>query len=320
MLLSITSIFVHVILPILLMIGVGALVNRHGRLNVGTLNRLSMYLLVPCFLFVKIYQSELSWSDIGEITYGTLLPVICLGLVLYLALSKRHDDGNTLAAILVGGLVFNAGNFGLPVAELYYEQHKAVFPGMKSPADGPAVQALIIMLSNISVWLLGYVVIALGKGKGIRGVLGFFRLPILYVVCAAFLFRETETTLPDFLFVPVRMLSEATVPVMLVTLGAQLAKDAHWPNWRLIGPAMVIKLLLLPAVTAAFVYFLGLWPWPGAQLIIASAAPTAVNTLLLSLELEGDAQTAADCVFWTTVAASITMTTVLVVVEHFAGI
>jgi hypothetical protein len=42
--------------------------------------------------------------------------------------------------------------------------------------------------------------------------------------------------------------------------------------------------------------------------------------LLLSLELEGDAQTAADCVFWTTVAASITMTTVLVVVEHFAGI
>lgn len=314
------DIFVNVVMPVLLLAGLGTLLNRRHRLQVETLNRVSMYVLVPSFLFVKVYESTLSWSGIGQIAYGVFVPILILGIPLYAVLRRVSAPGNTCAALLVGGLVSNAGNFGLPVTQFFYASRGAIFPGMSSADDGEAVQALIIMLSNLSVWLLGYGVIAWAGGGGVRGMLGFFRLPMIYVLVAAFALRETDTQLPAPLFTPLKMLSGATVPVMLLTLGAQLAKSAHWPNWRHIGPAVVIKLLLLPAVTATFVWACGLWPWPGAQIVIASAAPTAINTLLLSLELDGDAQTAADCVFWTTLVAAITITGVLVAVEYCGAV
>ena len=46
----------------------------------------------------------------------------------------------------------------------------------------------------------------------------------------------------------------------------------------------------------------------------------AVNTLLITLELEGDAELAADCVFWTTVLSLFTVTIWLYVVESAGGL
>ena len=314
---DLAAIFLYVLLPILVMILLGALVNRRGRIQIDSLNQITIYLLVPSFLFEQVYDSTLSWADIAEITYGTSLPILLLGGMLLWTYRQCRIENNTIAALLLGGLVYNAGNFGLPITELFYQQHPNIFPGMDG--EGLSVQAMVIMLSNLSVWLFGYGVIAYGKGQGFRGALGFFRLPMAYTVIAAFTVRETGIPIPEFLLTPIEYLADATVPVMLLTLGAQLAKNAQWPSWRLIGPLMVVKLLLLPAVTAAVVYLLGMWPWPGAQLVIAAAAPTAVNTLILSVKLDGDRRTAADCVFWTTVGSAASVTLILVLVAYLGG-
>ena len=47
--------------------------------------------------------------------------------------------------------------------------------------------------------------------------------------------------------------------------------------------------------------------WPAELLILTAGVPTAVGTLLLTLELDGDADLAADCVFWTTVFSCATI-------------
>jgi predicted permease len=104
-----------------------------------------------------------------------------------------------------------------------------------------------------------------------------------------------------------------------VTLGAQLAQNARWPRWRVIVPLLLAKLLILPALMAGVVAIFGLWPWPGAMLIVASAAPTAVNTLLLTIEQKGDAELAADCVFWTTLLSAVSVTLVLAIVTALGG-
>ncbi|MDP7268180.1 MAG: AEC family transporter [Pirellulales bacterium] len=318
MIVSLSSIFLYVLLPILVMILLGVLVNWKRTLNIDSLNQLTIYLIVPAFLFEQVYDSSLSWGDITEITYGVFLPTTILGAILWWIYHRRGYPGSTTSALLLGGLVFNAGNFGLPLTQLFYEQHPDIFPGMNG--EGLSVQAMMIMLSNISIWLIGYGVIAFGKGQGFGGMLGFFRLPMIYTVLAAFAVRETQTNIPVYLLKVIEFLSHATVPIMLLTLGAQLAKNAQWPQWRLIGPAMVVKLLLLPALTGAIAWLFGLWPWPGAQLVIAAAAPTAVNTLIISLELDGDNRTAADCVFWTTIGSAVSVTAVLLLVVLLGGV
>jgi predicted permease len=90
---------------------------------------------------------------------------------------------------------------------------------------------------------------------------------------------------------------------------------------------LVIRLAVAPAIMAAMLYGLqfcgvrqlNLWPWPAELLILTAAVPTAVNTLLLTMELKGDAVLAADCVFWTTVFSCATITGWLVILRMMAG-
>lgn len=171
-------------------------------MHLPALSRLNIYLLVPALLFVKIYSSTLTWSQIGGIVAAVTLPTVLLGLPLYGFLRAAQAPPMTLAAVMIGGLVINAGDFGLPVAALLYESQSVRFPGMREAGDGVAVQALVVMMSNVAIWGLGYVILALAKGHGLRGAMGYFRQPMIYVIIVTFLLRDTATPLPGWLYGP----------------------------------------------------------------------------------------------------------------------
>ena len=53
-------IFLQVLTPILVMIGLGWLIDRRWHLNLETLVRLNMYLFVPAFIFYEVVSSTMS--------------------------------------------------------------------------------------------------------------------------------------------------------------------------------------------------------------------------------------------------------------------
>ena len=142
------------------------------------------------------------------------------------------------------------------------------------------------------------------------------------MIVAAFLIRDTAIDVPRWIAEAARVVAGGMMPIALITLGAQLASNpprVNWRRWRIVGAVTILKLAIVPAATWAMVWALGLWPWPGAVLVLASAAPTAVNTLLLTLELEGDPEIAAECVFWTTVLSAVTVTLWLAAIYSVGG-
>ncbi len=315
------QILYNILLPLLLMVGTGSLIQRYQPLSVETLARVSMWLLVPSFLLIKIYDSDIPWDEIRLIALVFLIVLGTLGVLLFAGGRALGAPNETVAAAILGSIVFNAGNFGIPVAHLLYVEGGALFGGQPDTDAGLQVQALVVMFSNLLIWCLGYVVLAVAKGGSAREALGLFKLPMPYALAAAFVLREIRLRsfdgvdfLPVWASFPLRSLSGALVPMMLVALGAQLARGARWRRWRAVAPIAVVKLLAVPAVIGAAVYAFGLWPWPGAQLIIGAAAPTAVNTLILTVELDGDADLAGDVVFWTTVFSGVTVAGVIAVV------
>jgi len=210
--------------------------------------------------------------------------------------------------LLLSAAVFNAGNFGIPVAERAFG------------AAGGAVQALVVMVSNLTMWGVGYTLMAAVNGGGVKdAILGYFKLPMVYMLVAAFALRGLHVPLHDSLHAALKMLADCLVPVALLTLGAQLMRQARWPNWRRVAPVLALKLVALPAVMAGVTIALGMWPWPGAQLIVAAAGPSAVNTILLTIEQGGDTELAAECVFWTTLFSAVTVTIVLALVKLYGG-
>lgn len=320
------QILYNILLPLLLMVGLGALIQRHRPLSVDTLARVSMWLLVPSFILIKIYDSNIPWGEIGLIAVVFLVVLGALGLLLFAGGRAMGAPNETVAAAILGSIVFNAGNFGIPVAHLLYVEGGTLFRGQPDTDAGLHVQALVVMLSNLLIWILGYMVLAVAKGGSARAAMGFFKLPMPYALVAAFVLREFRLRsfngvdfLPVWASFPLRSLSGALVPMMLVALGAQLTRGARWRRWREVVPVAFVKLLALPALIGVTVYAFGLWPWPGAHLIIGAAAPTAVNTLILTLELDGDAELTSDVVFWTTVFSGVTVAGVIAVVTSLGA-
>jgi len=299
--------FATVLSPILLLVGVGAVLQRRHPMPLREFAKWQIHLFVPAFLFDRVLGSELSWSEMGRILLAVLTVKAILGVLVYALLRWRGTPQRTLAPILLASVIFNAGNFGIPVAERAFG------------AAGGAVEALVVMASNLSLWGIGYALSSAITGGGWSGVLAYFRLPMVYVLALALLLRANGVRLPEPIAYAAHGLAEALVPLALITLGAQLASQARFPRWRAVGPVLLVKLLAMPVVAAGVVLGFGLWPWPGAQLIVAAAGPTAVNTLLLAMEQEADVELAADCVFWSTLCAAATVTIVLAVVRGQGG-
>lgn len=121
----------------------------------------------------------------------------------------------------------------------------------------------------------------------------------------------TPRALPVFVTKPAAYIAAGVIPVALFTLGARLATKPRWPRWKPVGLVLALRLIITPIQMTGILYALhktgyaslDLWGadgWPAQMLILTAAVPTAANTLLMTLELDGDADLAADCVFWTT--------------------
>ena len=306
----------------------GAVLRWKFRIDLGTLSKINIYFLLPAFVFDKVSTSQLQWTTMGGIMAISTTQVLVLG-VLVAGLGRLFGVGRkTLAAVALAVMFYNSGNYGLPLAELAFGQR------------GSAAQSFVMLTQNVLTFTVGLgIAVWAGAGSFGKGMITLFRLPVLPTLFLSLLAKwwldaDPSHELPKGLTAAVRYVANGLVPVALITLGAQLASNPRWPRWKPVGAVIVIRLVLAPIIMAGMLYGLhrlsgtgsmgqfvaglDLWPWPAQLLILTAAVPTAVNTLLLTLELEGDADLAADCVFWTTVFSSITIGAWLFIIEQVA--
>ena len=325
----ILSIFLDILLPIFVMVALGAWLRWKFSVDLATLTKLNIYLFVPAFVFDKVANSKLPWADMGGVVMMTLIQVILLGVIVWGIGRTLRISRKTLCAVALAVMFYNSGNLGLPLAQLAYPSTPgAVYPASK---DGGAVQAFVVLVQNVLTFTLGLGIAAAAHRASMAQVfIRILRLPVLYVLAAALTARiwldgAPARHLPALIARPTEFLSAGLVPVALVTLGAQLAVHPRWPRWKPVSLVVFLRLIFAPVQMVLLLWgfhtigwrALDLWPWPAELLILTAAVPTAVNTLLLTLELDGDATLAADCVFWTTICSCITISGWLLAIRLF---
>src|SRR5688500_7274359 len=337
----ILPILLDVLAPILLMIAAGALLRCHFDIDLGTLSKLNIYLLVPAFVFDKVSTSTLSWAQMGGVVTISIVQVVTLGLIIFGAGRLLRVNRKTLAAVALAVMFYNSGNYGLPLAELAFPGREQAARGLAQSADtvkdGGAVQAFVLMTQNILTYTLGLAIAAAAHPGGIgKSMLRIVRLPMLPTLAAALVARwwlhgGEDRALPIFISKTASYLADGLVPLALITLGAHLASNPRWPRWRPVSLVCLLRLGFGPIQMALLLFGFHLlgWPaldlwgqsgWPAELLILTAGVPTAVGTLLLTLELDGDADLAADCVFWTTVFSCVTIAIWLLILRlHFGS-
>jgi malate permease and related proteins len=311
------NLLLDILAPILLMVGLGALMRRKFKINVDTLSKVNIYLFTPAFIFDRVTRSKLHSADMAGIASYTAMLVVSLGLLVWALGRVRKLERRRLAALAMAAMFYNSGNFGLPLAELAYPHVDG--GGMK---DGAAVQTFVVLTQNVLTFTLG---LAIAAGAHAHTPMHIAKkmlsLPVLYTLTAALVGRhffgpESGRDMPALISNVSKYLGDGLVPVALITLGAQLASSARWPQWKDVSFAIFMRLIMGPVLMTGLLLlfhwrmpgtWLDLWPWPAESLILTAGVPSAINTLLLVLELDGDAELTADCVFWTTIASAVTI-------------
>lgn len=322
----IQNVLLNILGPILLLVLLGALCRWRFKIDVGSLSKLNIYLFVPAFFFDHVVNSQLRLSQALGVIVATVTQVLILGLLVWGVGRAFGASKRTIAAMATCVMFYNAGNYGLALSELAYP------PGTAGDRNGPAAQAFVVFCQNLLNFTVGLFIAGSAGGSSKKDSLKtFLRMPTLYTISIALIaryFRTEGYEIPKVINLTVGYLSKGLVPVALVTLGAQLAVKPRWPRWKPVSVALVIRLVFAPLQMIGLLYglhvlfrnrspVLDLWPWPAENLILTAGVPTAVNVLLVTLEVGGDAELTADCVFWTTVFSSVTITFWIVMMRAY---
>jgi hypothetical protein len=293
--------------PIFLLVLGGAIVQWRTPLDIKPLATLQIRVLVPAFLLVRLSESSLNWSDLSKVALGIALIKLGMAVVIILVSKLAKLSQSTTFVLLITTCVFNAGNFGIPVAERSFG------------TNGAAVEAVVVLMSNFSLWGIGYALMSARTSTGLSWVRQYFSLPMPYAFLLAIFLKVTGIRVPEPIWSPITWCANAVIPVALLTLGMQLAKQARLPSLKFICVVVIGKLILMPVMAAFICWLFGYWPWPAAQMILAAASPSAVNAVLLAIDQKADVERTTDAVFWTTAVSAITVPIVIWLLYAFGG-
>lgn len=289
-------IFADNILPVFLTAGVGFWLARYLHVDVRALSRVTLYALAPCLVFNLLVTSEINPDEFGRMALFAACTVLGVGLITWLAMLPMRLDRTLASTVLIVVMFANGGNYGLPLVLFAFGQEALVRA------------TIYFVVSVVLTYTVGIFVASSGQ-RGVRqALLGVFKAPVVYAVAAAIVVMVTGTTLPLPVMRPIKLLSDASLPTMLLVLGMQLERAAV-PN-RLLLVGMAAALRLVVSVLWAFVLapIVGISGAARQAGIIQAAMPTAVITTILAVEYKLDPAFVTGTVLLSTILSPLTLT------------
>ena len=306
LLLFILDIFTQICLPLVVVVGAGWLMDRKFGLDLQTLVKLNLYLLVPAFIFVRLLDTEMKGDEGGLVVMSVFAVLLLCGLLSFIVSRFLGLEVATRKAHALSSMLGNNGNFGIPLVTLAFGHEAA------------AVQVYALVTMNISTFTVGVFLANTNDTSGWRGHLkalkSTLRQPSLYAVAAALLCKSLDIPIQrmGWLWEPLDMVAAALVGFALLTLGVQLSQTRPALLQAPLLSALAIRLLAAPVLAWALLHFVPLPEAAKMVIILTSGAPVAVNSALLAHEFGGDRRFATASVFYSTLLSMVTVTLILV--------
>lgn len=310
-----------IVLPVMLLVGIGFTIQKRLGLHMPTMVRLNFYLVVPGIVYFSVVNSELAAGDVGKVV-GFTLGAMCVWAGLTYTVAKlRGVPADQRRAMLMTSIFYNSGNYGLPVQELAFRNTAFGSNGATS------LQVFVLIVQNMTTFSFG-VLLAAGKpadGQWRKTLLQIVRFPPIYALTAGLVTIFIRHQLGDNAGGVARFLSpfwdtvvfakSGFIVVALVTLGAQLAVVERGEGQGPVTTSVLLRLVAGPLVGFTLLKLLG-WTGPVAQvLLISTSMPTAVNCLLMCMEFDNHPAFVARSVFYSTLLSPITVTLTILLAQ-----
>lgn len=293
------GLFANNILPIFIASASGYLLAKYVRVNPRSISQLAFYIFSPCLVFKLLTSSQLDHSEILRMGGFAVAGVVIIGLLAWLVGKVFHFERRLLVAVLLAAMFGNSGNYGLSLNLFAF--------GM--PAMPYASLYFVVVL--LLMYTLGVFLASLGSA-GIKGsLLGLLKVPAVYATLAALAFNQFAWDLPLPLDRTVSLLGDATIPTLMVLLGAQLYHSQWNGQFLALGLANGMRLVVAPLIAIALALVFGLTGAAFQAGVAQSSMPTAVVMTILATEYNVEPSFVSSVVFTSTLLSPLTVTPLL---------
>ena len=276
----------YAVVPVFALISIGFCFAHWKKITLVPITELIVYLGTPSLVFTSLASRPIFLNDIFILAAGVLFIFTGVGFLigLYFSLFQFSSRGFALPVLFM-----NAGNMGIPLALFAFGE-----PGLQRAT-------LMFVIITFLQYSLGIYLLS-GRGNWTE----IFRLPLIYATIAGLILNLSRITIPELLFQPISMLGQATIPIMLVSLGYRL-HEFQSLKWRhAIGGALVR--IFGGFLTASIVVQLIAAEGVNRQvLLLYGALPAAVINFVLTEKYGKDPELAASIVVLSTFISMVTI-------------
>ncbi|USZ67190.1 AEC family transporter [Halorussus salilacus] len=311
---SLVSALTTAILPVLSVAAVGFLLGRVRDVDVDALGTITIYVLTPALVFYSLATSSLSGGLAARLVAGVAgftLAMVALSEGVGRLLGETEP---VLGSLVLSSSFPNAGNYGIPLAAFAFG------------AVGRSTAVLFIAVQSVLMYTVGVYLASRGEEITTRAaVTEVFKLPLVYAVLAAGLARWFGVVPPTDIAAmeTLRLVGDSAIPVMLLTLGIQLANTRHGASLSRVAVSNGLKLVVAPVVAVGVALAVGLPedPTVARVFVLECAMPAAVTPLILSIEYDEGAEGLtgpeyiSTAIFASTLASVVTLTTLIAVLQ-----
>src|SRR5450830_31068 len=284
-----------IILPVFVTIAIGyAYARWRGevvRSDMASVNRVSMEVLAPLLVFSALSSKDFDLLHNGWLILASVL--ISLGsavLAWPLASLLGYDKRTFLPPMMYN----NSGNMGLPLMLL------AFGPDSLSAAVALVTAATFVYFS------LGVKMLQHGRHEQRRkgSLLMLFQSPIMLAMIFGVLFALLHVPLPKPLFSAMKLLGDASIPIMLFALGVRMM-DISFKSWH-IGFIGAVTCPLVGLIMAFLLdRILPLTSTQQSQMYLFAALPPAVLCFMVAEQYRQEPEKVASIVLMGNLAALI---------------
>ena len=263
------------VIPVFLLIAAGFVFAHWKKINLTSVTEIIVYLGTPSLVFSSLAGKPLFATDIAVLSAGILLIFAIVGFFIrfYFLVSGFSSRGFALPTLFM-----NAGNMGIPLALFAFGQ------------AGLQRATLMFVIITFLQYSLGIYIL-----NGRSNWTEIFRLPLIYAALAGLSVNLAQISLPELLLRPIIMLGQATIPIMLISLGYRLHEVESLQWGHALGGALARIGGGFAAANLA-VHLIGAEGVNRQVLLLYGALPAAVVNFVLTEKYRQDPALAASIV------------------------
>lgn len=300
------------ILPLFAFIGAGVFLDSKFKIDISTYSRLTIWVVLPCFIFYTMYRYHFESDDLLMIPAVLILLAVMYFLSMGMA-HMFHLGGAEKGAFEAVSSFSNAGHIGAALAVMIFTHPPIATEAGSAPhlAEAMGTMVIIMIVMNIVVNTFGAALIR-SRGSTVKEVLSFMvKMPALYAAILAILVRSAGIHLEHtFLWPVLTHFNGAFIVLVTVTIGLQLHRSKLRKPDRFILATSFNKLILCPAIAWGVLTLFGgaFSPIASQVFFICAAVPSSMALIIYGVEYGEDAGLVTQSVLFSTVAGALTLT------------